>query len=201
MAVLITGAAGFIGSNFVHHWFSHTNEAIINLDALTYAGNADNLVSLPAGTPHQLVRGSINDRALITRLLIEHQPRAIMHFAAESHVDRSIRGPQAFVETNVTGTFTILDEARLYWQSLTGAAKDTFRFLHVSTDEVYGSLEANDPAFNERNQYAPNSPYAASKAASDHFVRAYHHTYGMPTVITNGSLRGAAGGAGARSAR
>ena len=185
MAVLVTGAAGFVGSNFVHHWFKQSAEPLINLDALTYAGNADNLAGLPASAAHRLIRGSINDRALVGRLLAEHKPRAVIHFAAESHVDRSIRGPQAFVETNVNGTFTLLDEARLYWQSLEGDAKNRFRFLHVSTDEVYGSLGPSDPAFSETTQYAPNSPYAASKAASDHFVRAYHHTYGMPTLITN----------------
>jgi dTDP-glucose 4,6-dehydratase len=183
--LLVTGGAGFIGSNFVLSTLAETGEPIVNLDKLTYAGNLRNLESLAGDARHIFVRGDILDSALLRRLLPEHRPRAIVHFAAESHVDRSIHGPAAFVETNVNGTFNLLDEARAYWLSLGGAEKQTFRFLQVSTDEVYGSLGPGDAAFSETTPYAPNSPYAASKAASDHLVRAYHHTYGLPTLTTN----------------
>jgi dTDP-glucose 4,6-dehydratase len=183
--LLVTGGAGFIGSNFVLSTIAQTGEAIVNLDKLTYAGNLKNLAALEGDARHAFVRGDICDRALVRRLLAEHRPRAIMHFAAESHVDRSIEGPAEFVQTNVTGTFGLLEEARAHWMALPEADKGAFRFLHVSTDEVYGSLGADDPAFSETTPYAPNSPYAASKAASDHLVRAYHHTYGLPTLTTN----------------
>lgn len=183
--ILVTGGAGFIGANFVLNWLATSSEAVINLDKLTYAGNLNNLSSLKDDARHLFVHADINDKATIDRLLQEHQPRAIIHFAAESHVDRSIHGPAAFIETNVNGTFSLLESVRSYWQTLPDAEKETFRFLHVSTDEVYGSLEANDPPFTETTAYAPNSPYSASKAASDHLVRAYHHTYGLPTLTTN----------------
>ncbi|MBR7746995.1 dTDP-glucose 4,6-dehydratase [Undibacterium baiyunense] len=183
--ILVTGGAGFIGANFVLNWLATNNEAVINLDKLTYAGNLNNLSSLKDDTRHLFVHADINDKATVNRLLQEHQPRAIVHFAAESHVDRSIHGPAAFIETNVNGTFSLLESVRSYWQALPDAEKAAFRFLHVSTDEVYGSLEANDPPFTETTPYAPNSPYSASKAASDHLVRAYHHTYGLPTLTTN----------------
>ncbi len=183
--LLVTGGAGFIGSNFVLSTLAAAGEPIVNLDKLTYAGNLRNLDSLKGDARHAFVRGDILDRALLRRLFAEHRPRAVVHFAAESHVDRSIHGPAAFVETNVNGSFALLEEARAYWSSLGGAEKDAFRFLHVSTDEVYGSLGPGDPAFSETTAYAPNSPYAASKAASDHMVRAYYHTYGLPTVTTN----------------
>jgi dTDP-glucose 4,6-dehydratase len=183
--LLVTGGAGFIGSNFVLSTLAAAGEAIVNLDKLTYAGNLRNLESLQGDARHVFVRGDILDRALVGRLLAEHRPRAVVHFAAESHVDRSIHGPAAFVETNVNGSFALLEEARAYWSSLGGAEQQAFRFLHVSTDEVYGSLGPGDPAFSETTAYAPNSPYAASKAASDHMVRAYHHTYGLPTLTTN----------------
>ncbi len=195
MTVLVTGGAGFIGSNFVLNWVSTTvangdgagkGERIVNLDKLTYAGNAANLASIGLGNAqHLLVQGSINDAALLQKLFAKEQPRAVIHFAAESHVDRSITGPEAFVETNVMGTFRLLEAARAYWSALEGEAKANFRFLHVSTDEVYGSLNANDAAFHEATPYAPNSPYSASKAASDHLVRAYFHTYGLPVLTTN----------------
>jgi dTDP-glucose 4,6-dehydratase len=185
MPILVTGGAGFIGSNFVLDWLSQSDESVINLDKLTYAGNLHNLDSLKSDTRHIFVRVDINDRALVEKLLGEHRPRAIVHFAAESHVDRSIHGPEDFVTTNINGTFHLLEAARAYWGGLSGAEKDGFRFLHVSTDEVYGSLGPNDPAFTETAPYAPNSPYSASKAASDHLVRAYHHTYGLPTLTTN----------------
>jgi dTDP-glucose 4,6-dehydratase len=185
MTILVTGGAGFIGSNFVLDWFGQSDERVVNLDKLTYAGNAANLAALSGDARHELVRGDIADRALIASLLKQHQPRAIVHFAAESHVDRSIHGPAEFVQTNVVGTFTLLDEARAYWQGLAGAERAAFRFLHVSTDEVYGSLGKDDPAFSETTPYAPNSPYSASKAGSDHLVRAYHHTYGLPVLTTN----------------
>lgn len=183
--IFITGGAGFIGSNFVLQWFAQHSEPVINLDALTYAGNLANLASLQDNPQHHFVQGNICDAELLTRLFTEHRPRAVVHFAAESHVDRSILGPDAFVETNVVGTFRLLEAARHYWQTLPEAEKTAFRFLHVSTDEVYGTLGPNDPAFSETTPYAPNSPYSASKAASDHMVRAYHHTYGLPVLTTN----------------
>ena len=183
--ILVTGGAGFIGANFVLNWLATNNESVINLDKLTYAGNINNLRSLKDDARHLFVHADINDKVTVDRLLQEHQPRAIVHFAAESHVDRSIHGPAAFIETNVNGTFSLLESVRSYWQALPDAEKTAFRFLHVSTDEVYGSLEANDPPFTETTAYAPNSPYSASKAASDHLVRAYHHTYGLPTLTTN----------------
>jgi dTDP-glucose 4,6-dehydratase len=183
--ILATGGAGFIGANFVLDWIAATGEPVLNLDKLTYAGNLGSLASLAGDARHVFVRGDIADRALVERLLAEHRPRAIVHFAAESHVDRSIHGPSAFVQTNVVGTFELLEAVRAYWQRLEGEARSAFRFLHVSTDEVYGSLAENDPAFTEETPYAPNSPYSASKAASDHMVRAYHHTYGLPTLTTN----------------
>jgi dTDP-glucose 4,6-dehydratase len=183
--ILITGGAGFIGSNFVLDWLAQAAEPVINLDKLTYAGNLENLSAVARDPRHVFVRGDINDRPLIRRLLAEHHPRAIVHFAAESHVDRSIHGPDDFIRTNVVGTFSLLEEARGYWSELPAAKRDAFRFLHVSTDEVYGSLGPNDPAFTESTPYAPNSPYAASKAAADHLVRAYQHTYGLPAITTN----------------
>ena len=188
MTILVTGGAGFIGSNFVLEWFKDVStggERIVNLDALTYAGNAENLRSLEGDARHVFVQGDICDRALIDRLLGEHRPRAIVHFAAESHVDRSIHGPGAFIKTNVDGTFTLLESARAHWNTLNDDDQARFRFHHVSTDEVYGSLKPADPAFAETNPYEPNSPYSASKAASDHLVRAWHHTYGLPVVTTN----------------
>jgi dTDP-glucose 4,6-dehydratase len=183
--ILVTGGAGFIGANFVLDWIEATGEPVVNLDALTYAGNLANLKTLAHDSRHIFVQGDIGDRPLVDKLLAQHQPRAIVHFAAESHVDRSIHGPGAFVQTNVNGTFTLLEAARGHWMSLQGAAKDAFRFHHVSTDEVYGSLKPTDPPFTETHPYEPNSPYSASKAASDHLVRAWHHTYGMPVVTTN----------------
>jgi dTDP-glucose 4,6-dehydratase len=183
--ILVTGGAGFIGSNFVLDWVAATGEAVVNLDKLTYAGNLANLAALAADSRHRFVRGDIADRALLDRLFAEHRPRAVVHFAAESHVDRSIHGPAAFIETNVVGTFELLEAARAHWQALDAAERAGFRFLHVSTDEVYGSLGESDPPFSESTAYAPNSPYSASKAASDHLVRAYHHTYGLPTLTTN----------------
>jgi dTDP-glucose 4,6-dehydratase len=188
MTILVTGGAGFIGSNFVLEWFRDpavSAERVINLDALTYAGNPENLASLQGDERHHFVHGDICDRALLDKLLAEHRPRAIVHFAAESHVDRSIHGPGAFIKTNVEGTFTLLEAARAYWNTLAGDERAGFRFHHVSTDEVYGSLKPSDPAFAETNPYEPNSPYSASKAASDHLVRAWHHTYGLPVVTTN----------------
>jgi dTDP-glucose 4,6-dehydratase len=188
MTILVTGGAGFIGSNFVLEWFkdaSVAGESVVNLDALTYAGNLENLASLEGNSKHQFVKGDITDAELVRRLIAEHKPRAIIHFAAESHVDRSIHGPGAFVKTNVEGTFVLLEAARAYWQGLEDPEKSAFRFHHVSTDEVYGSLKPTDPAFSETNPYEPNSPYSASKAASDHLVRAWHHTYGLPVVTTN----------------
>jgi dTDP-glucose 4,6-dehydratase len=183
--ILVTGGAGFIGANFVLDWIATVGTPVVNLDKLTYAGNLGNLARLKNDSRHVFVKGDIADRALVARLLKEHQPEAIVHFAAESHVDRSISGPGEFVQTNIVGTFSLLEEARAYWSALAEPAKSQFRFLHVSTDEVYGSLGPDDPAFSETTPYAPNSPYAASKAASDHLVRAYHHTYGLPTVTTN----------------
>ena len=183
--ILVTGGAGFIGSNFVLDWMEAASDSIINLDKLTYAGNLQNLASLEGNPNHIFVRGDIGDSALVARLLEDHQPRAIVNFAAESHVDRSIHGPAEFIQTNIVGTFTLLEATRAYWNGLTDEAKKQFRFLHVSTDEVYGSLAPADPAFTETKQYEPNSPYSASKAASDHLVRAYHHTYGLPVLTTN----------------
>ena len=183
--ILVTGGAGFIGANFVLDWLAKNDEAVINVDKLTYAGNLNNLASLKNDARHIFVHADISDRDVLNQLLQEHQPRAVVHFAAESHVDRSIHGPAAFIATNVNGTFSLLESVRAYWQALPEPEKNAFRFLHVSTDEVYGSLEANDPPFTETTPYAPNSPYSASKAASDHLVRAYHHTYGLPTLTTN----------------
>ena len=185
MAVLVTGGAGFIGSNFVLSWMSETGGVVVNLDKLTYAGNLENLQSLKNDPRHVFVKGDISDSELVHKLLSQYQPAAIVHFAAESHVDRSILGPEEFIATNVHGTFRLLEAARAYWGSLAGDRRGNFRFLHVSTDEVYGSLGAEDLPFTESTPYAPNSPYAASKAASDHLVRAYRHTYGLPTVTTN----------------
>ncbi len=185
MTILVTGGAGFIGSNFVIDWLGAENEPVINLDKLTYAGNLANLQSVAADKRHVFVKGDIADRELVDRLFAQHQPRAVVHFAAESHVDRSIHGPAEFVQTNVVGTFQLLEAARAHWGTLSPEAKGAFRFLHVSTDEVYGSLAQTDPAFSETTPYAPNSPYSASKAASDHLVRAWHHTYGFPTLTTN----------------
>ena len=184
--ILVTGGAGFIGSNFVLDWRSaHPQEGVVNLDALTYAGNLENLAALSQDPAHVFVKGDITDRALVDRLLAQHQPRAIVHFAAESHVDRSIHGPGTFMKTNIEGTFTLLEAARAYWGALPALQQAAFRFLHVSTDEVYGSLGPEDPPFAETNPYEPNSPYSASKAASDHLVRAWHHTYGLPVLTTN----------------
>ncbi len=186
MTILVTGGAGFIGSNFVLDWLADpTAEPVVNLDNLTYAGNRANLASLQGDARHSFVHGDICDRALADSLLATHRPRAIVHFAAESHVDRSIHGPGAFMKTNVDGTFTLLEAARAHWGTLAGDAKAAFRFHHVSTDEVYGSLQPGAPAFTEAHPYEPNSPYSASKAASDHLVRAWHHTYGLPVVTTN----------------
>ena len=183
--ILVTGGAGFIGANFVLDWLATCDEPVLNLDALTYAGNLESLASLQGDPRHVFVHGDITDRALLDRLLAEHQPRAIVHFAAESHVDRSIHGPGDFIRTNVNGTFTLLEAARAPWLALEGDARAAFRFHHVSTDEVYGSLAPDAPAFTETHPYEPNSPYSASKAASDHLVRAWFHTYGLPVVTTN----------------
>jgi dTDP-glucose 4,6-dehydratase len=183
--ILVTGAAGFIGANFVLDWFAQSEEPVLVVDKLTYAGNRESLASLDRQPGFSFSRTDIGDRPTIAALLAQHQPRAVLHFAAESHVDRSIHGPGEFVRTNINGTFELLEAVRAYWMGLSGAARDSFRFLHVSTDEVYGSLSETDPAFSETTPYAPNSPYAASKAASDHLVRAYHHTYGLPTLTTN----------------
>ena len=183
--ILVTGAAGFIGSNFVLDWLARSDESVVNLDALTYAGNLENLASLTNNPRHIFVRGNIGDASLLARLLAEHQPRAVVNFAAESHVDRSIHGPEDFIQTNIVGTFHLLEAVRAYWGKLDSEAKAVFRFLHVSTDEVYGSLAKEDPAFTETHRYEPNSPYSASKAASDHLVRAYYHTYGLPVLTTN----------------
>ena len=183
--ILVTGGSGFIGSNFVLQWLASESSNIINLDKLTYAGNPANLAEISHDKRYRFLQGDICDRELIAELLVTHRPRAIVHFAAESHVDRSIHGPDDFVRTNVNGTFSLLEEARAYWSGLEESDRGEFRFLHVSTDEVYGSLGADDPAFTEETQYAPNSPYSASKAASDHLVRAYFHTYGLPALTTN----------------
>ncbi len=183
--ILVTGGAGFIGSNFILQWIKRESSPVLNLDKLTYAGNPRNLESIAAHPAYRFQQGDIVDRDLVQTLLQRERPRAIVHFAAESHVDRSIHGPDDFVRTNINGTFSLLEEARAYCSSLSEAERKTFRFLHVSTDEVYGSLGPDDPAFSEATPYAPNSPYSASKAASDHLVRAYHHTYGLPTLTTN----------------
>jgi len=183
--ILVTGGAGFIGSNFVLQWLKREDAAVVNLDKLTYAGNLGNLETVASDPRYRFVHGDICDRKLVSELLQQQRPRAIVHFAAESHVDRSIHGPDDFVRTNVNGTFSLLEEARAYWAGLGEGERAGFRFLHVSTDEVYGSLGADDAPFSETTAYAPNSPYAASKAASDHLVRAYHHTYGLPTLTTN----------------
>ena len=183
--ILVTGGAGFIGANFVLDWLAASGEPVLNLDKLTYAGNLGNLRALAGDARHVFVRGDIGNAEQVTALLSEHRPRAIVNFAAESHVDRSIHGPAAFIETNIVGTFTLLETTRAWWSALPAAEREAFRFVHVSTDEVYGSLGPGDPAFSEATQYAPNSPYSASKAGSDHLVRAYHHTYGLPTLTTN----------------
>ena len=183
--ILVTGGAGFIGANFVLDWLAQSDEALVNLDILTYAGNLDTLRSLDGDQRHLFVRGDIGDAALVAKLLAEHQPRAVVNFAAESHVDRSIHGPEDFIQTNIVGTFHLLEAVRAYWGGLEGEARQAFRMLHVSTDEVYGSLAKDDAAFTETHRYEPNSPYSASKAASDHLVRAYHHTYGLPVLTTN----------------
>jgi dTDP-glucose 4,6-dehydratase len=183
--ILVTGGAGFIGSNFVLDWLRHCGEPVVNLDKLTYAGNLENLQALSGDTRHVFVKGDIGDKALVAGLLAQYKPRAVLNFAAESHVDRSIDGPEDFIQTNVVGTFHLLECVRSYWSALPEAEKSAFRFLHVSTDEVYGSLSAQEPAFKETNRYEPNSPYSATKAASDHLVRAYHHTYGLPVLTTN----------------
>ena len=183
--ILVTGGAGFIGANFVIDWLAQHGEPVINLDKLTYAGNLENLASLKGDTRHIFMQGDIGDRELVGKLLAEHQPRAIINFAAESHVDRSIHGPEDFIQTNIVGTFHLLEEVRGYWNNLGDANKAGFRFLHVSTDEVYGSLGKDDAPFTEETPFAPNSPYSASKASSDHLVRAYHHTYGLPVLTTN----------------
>lgn len=183
--ILTTGGAGFIGSNFVLDWFTVSDEAVVNLDKLTYAGNLENLASLRDNPNHIFVHGDIGDVGLLRQLLKQHRPRAVVNFAAESHVDRSIHGPEDFIQTNIVGTFHLLEAVREYWSGLPEQEKSAFRFLHVSTDEVYGSLGKDDPAFRETNRYEPNSPYSASKAASDHLVRAYHHTYGLPVLTTN----------------
>ena len=185
MTILVTGGAGFIGANFVLDWLAGNDEPVVNLDKLTYAGNLQTLSSLQGDARHIFVHGDIGDSALVEQLLKTHQPRAIVNFAAESHVDRSIHGPEDFIETNIVGTFRLLEAVRAYWGGLDEQSRQAFRFLHVSTDEVYGSLAADEPAFTETHQYQPNSPYSASKAASDHLVRSYHHTYGLPVLTTN----------------
>ncbi len=183
--ILVTGGAGFIGANFVLDWLAHHDEPVLNLDKLTYAGNLHNLDSLADDARHVFVHGDIGDRPLLEHLLAEHQPRAVVNFAAESHVDRSIHGPEDFIQTNVVGAFRLLEAVRQYWSALPATERGVFRFLHVSTDEVYGTLAPEAPAFTEAHNYEPNSPYSASKAASDHLVRAWHHTYGLPVLTTN----------------
>jgi dTDP-glucose 4,6-dehydratase len=185
MSILVTGGAGFIGSNFVHQWLATSDETLVNLDKLTYAGNLANLAALQGDARHVFVQGDIGDTELVPQLLAQHQVRAVVHFAAESHVDRSIHGPMDFIQTNVVGSFQLLESVRAYWSALPEDAKTAFRFLHVSTDEVYGSLAPDAPAFTETHPFEPNSPYSASKAASDHLVRAWHHTYGLPVLTTN----------------
>jgi dTDP-glucose 4,6-dehydratase len=183
--ILVTGGAGFIGANFVLDWLAQSDEPVLNLDALTYAGNMENLASLQSDARHVFVHGDINDAALLAQLFLQHRPRAVVHFAAESHVDRSIHGPGAFIKTNVEGTFILLEATRQYWMAMEEADKRAFRYLHVSTDEVFGSLSGAAAPFTERHPYEPNSPYSASKAASDHLVRAWHHTYGLPVLTTH----------------
>ena len=183
--ILVTGGAGFIGGNFVLDWLGGSDEGVVNVDKLTYAGNLQTLASLKDNPNHVFVQADIGDTTVIPELLAKYQPRAVVNFAAESHVDRSIHGPSDFIETNIVGTFNLLESVRAYWNNLPELQKSAFRFLHVSTDDVYGTLEANDPPFAETNRYEPNSPYSASKAASDHLVRAWHHTYGLPVVTTN----------------
>ncbi|MBK7354926.1 dTDP-glucose 4,6-dehydratase [Propionivibrio sp.] len=183
--ILVTGGAGFIGANFILDWLRESDESVINLDKLTYAGNLENFFELAGDPRYAFVHGDIGNKALVEGLLLKHRPRAIINFAAESHVDRSIHGPGEFIETNIVGTFKLLEGVRVFFSAMSAAEKSAFRFLHVSTDEVYGSLSAIDPAFKENNPYQPNSPYSASKAASDHLVRAYHHTYGLPVLTTN----------------
>lgn len=183
--IIVTGGAGFIGSNFIHTWLSQNDEPVVNLDKLTYAGNPQNLVNFQDDRRYKFIHGDIGDRTQVDALLASHQPRAIVNFAAESHVDRSIHGPGEFITTNINGTFHLLESTRGFWDTLSPEAQKAFRFLHVSTDEVYGTLEPTDPAFSETNPHRPNSPYAASKAASDHLVRAWHHTYGLPVLTTN----------------
>ncbi len=185
MTILVTGGAGFIGGNFVLDWLAGSDEVVVNLDKLTYAGNLQTLDSVQGDPRHVFVQGDIGDRALVERLLAEHQPRAVINFAAESHVDRSIHGPGDFIQTNIVGTFNLLEAVRAYYSVMASAERPSFRFLHVSTDEVYGTLSKTDPAFAETHAYEPNSPYSASKAASDHLVRAWHHTYGLPVLTTN----------------
>ncbi|MEY3995986.1 MAG: dTDP-glucose 4,6-dehydratase [Pseudomonadota bacterium] len=185
MTILITGGAGFIGSNFALDWCVNQPETIINVDALTYAGNLENLASLEKNSQHVFVQADVTDGAAMTALLTQYQPRAVLHFAAESHVDRSIHGPEDFIQTNIMGTFRLLEATRSYWNDLSADLKASFRYLHVSTDEVYGSLNKGAPGFTELHRYEPNSPYSASKAASDHLVRAYYHTYGLPVLTTN----------------
>jgi len=183
--ILVTGGAGFIGANFVLDWLVQSDEGVVNLDKLTYAGNLENLAPLEGDPRHAFVQGDIGDTELLGRLLAQHRPRAVVNFAAESHVDRSILGPEDFIQTNIVGTFRLLEAVRAYWGGLADDEKTQFRFLHVSTDEVYGSLAKDEPAFSETRRYEPNSPYSASKASSDHLVRAYHHTYGLPVLTTN----------------
>lgn len=183
--ILVTGGCGFIGSNFILNWLSHTSEPVINLDALTYAGNLENLVSIKDNPAYTFIEGNILNKALVQEICSTYRPRALIHFAAESHVDRSIHGPEIFMRTNIEGTFNLLETSLAYWKTLKDNERKQFRFLHVSTDEVFGSLEANDPAFTEETAYKPNSPYSASKAASDHLVRAWHETYGLPVLTTN----------------
>lgn len=185
MTILVTGGAGFIGSNFIIDWLADSEETVINLDKLTYAGNAENLASVAGDKRYIFAHGDIGDTELVTRLLEKHKPRAVLNFAAESHVDRSIHGPEDFIQTNILGTFRLLEAVRAYWGKLDGDEKSGFRFLHVSTDEVYGTLQPDAAAFTEEHRYEPNSPYSASKASSDHLVRAYHHTYGLPVLTTN----------------
>jgi dTDP-glucose 4,6-dehydratase len=185
MTILVTGGAGFIGSNFVHHWLDQSDEPLVNLDALTYAGNLGNLARWAGDARHVFVKGDIGDRTLVDQLLQTHQPRAVINFAAESHVDRSIHGPADFIQTNVVGTFHLLEAVRAHWMGLDASGQSGFRFLHVSTDEVYGSLTPTEAPFTETRAFEPNSPYSASKAASDHLVRAWHHTYGLPVLTTN----------------
>ena len=185
MAILVTGGAGFIGSNFILDWISLSGERVINLDSLTYAGNTENLAAIEGDSNYQFIRGSIGDHDLVSDILANEQPRAVVNFAAESHVDRSIHGPANFIETNIVETFQLLEAVRKYWENTDSTCSSRFRFLHISTDEVYGSLTAEDPPFSETNRYEPNSPYSASKASSDHLVRAYHHTYGLPVLTTN----------------